>query len=278
MGTFGLVVFGAQYKGSTNLLVTRNITDTNVTMAYFILLWPFALLHVKRYRRPVLATILLILLFLSIVMLSFSRGAVLIVVPYLIISLAISEGIKRFMWVTAAVCGLIPASGNIAGLVNEELSYSWHLRFEELHTAGTVLQKLRETSGRADIHRLAFKLFLESPLFGHGTASFEILGPGYREAHSLFFTILAEQGILGLTYMYALFLGMGYYLLKSVRSGGKNRLLPLAFSAYLLFVHSVGSVFVIIPSKSLTINCIAPILLMCLYYHAQNAAPENING
>jgi O-antigen ligase len=134
------------------------------------------------------------------------------------------------------------------------------------------MRKLQEASGRTDIHRLAYNLFLESPVCGHGTASFEKLGPGYREAHSMLFTALAEQGLIGTLYLYSLFLGLGYRLLESTSFHRKNWLLTVALAAYLLFVHSVGSVFVIIPSKSLTINCIAPLLLICFYYYAKSSA------
>lgn len=269
LGTFGLVFYGAQYKGASNLLVTRNISDTNVTMAYFILLWPFALHYAGREGRSPLLTPLLALLFALVVILSFSRGAVFIVLPYLVFSLFVAGNWQRGVWLAAVgvVTGIY--SGDLIGLMNAELAYSWQLRFGDFNTTGPVLQKIQEVSGRAEIRRIAYQLFLERPLFGNGTGSFEVLGPGYREAHSLFFTVLAEQGLLGMVYLYGLFATLGLHLCKRA-TDYLHRLLLAALAAYLLFVHSVGSVFIIIPAKSLTINCIAPLLLICMYFYSKS--------
>ena len=269
-GTLGLVFFGAQYKGASNLLVTRNISDTNVTMAYFILLWPFALRYAGRSAHTFLLTTLLVFLFTVVVVLSFSRGAVFIVLPYLLVTLLISNNLKQAGWF--AMVGILFGADfdSLLQQIDADLAYSWQLRFADFQTAAPAFQKLGNTSGRAEIRDLAYKLFLENPLYGHGIGSFEVLGPGYREAHSMFFTILAEQGLIGMLYQYGLFLGLGYCLYKTAAFGRHYLPLSGAFGAYLLFVHSVGSVWVVIPAKSLTINCIAPILLICMYYYAKN--------
>ncbi|SDH07365.1 O-antigen ligase like membrane protein [Dyadobacter soli] len=272
LGTFGLVYFGAQYKGASNLLVTRNISDTNVTMAYFILLWPFAMLYASRTRYILLLTLVMFLLFVSIVVLSFSRGAVLIVLPYLLASLLVT-GNWKYAFCLAAIAVFLSTIS--LDFIHADLAYSWQLRFADFQTAGPVLQKIQEASGRSEIRRLAYELFLESPLYGHGTGSFEVLGPGYREAHSMFFTVLAEQGLIGVLYMYGLFVILGSHLFKIVACEWRYRLLPVALATYLLFVHTVGFVFVIIPAKSLTINCIAPVLLICIYYYSKSIANKS---
>lgn len=276
LGTVGLVFFGAQYKGSTNLLVTRNISDTNVTMAYFILLWPFALRYAGRSRHTFLLTSLLVLLFAVVVVLSFSRGAVFIVLPYLFATLLITNNLKQAGWFAAVGILLSAGFNDVLQLVSPDLAYSWQLRFADFQAAGPAFRKLGEASGRAEIRRVGYKLFLENPLYGHGIGSFELLGPGYREAHSMFFTLLAEQGLIGMLYLYALFLGLGYRLSKTIVSGRHYRLLPTALGGYLLFVHSVGSVWVIIPTKSLTINCIAPLLLICMYYYSKSICNTSV--
>ncbi|SEJ43862.1 hypothetical protein SAMN05216327_110116 [Dyadobacter sp. SG02] len=270
LGTFGLVFYGAQYKGASNLLVTRNISDTNVTMAYFILLWPFALRYAGRTAHSWLFKPLLFLLFALVVMLSFSRGAVFIVLPYLLGSLWMISTWKNALWL--ALIGLVLGAGfrEWIDLANTELAYSWQLRFADFQATGPVLQRIREASGRMEIQKLAYRLFLESPLYGHGLGSFEILGPGYREAHSMFFTVLAEQGLVGMLYHYGLFAVLGGYLFKTSKQERGHRLLLAALVAYWVFVHSVGYVFVIIPAKSLTVNCIAPLLLICIYYYSKS--------
>jgi O-antigen ligase len=155
-------------------------------------------------------------------------------------------------------------------LENEDLTYFWQLRFGNIISLSPALARLQETSGRAEIHAIAYQLFLEKPLLGHGTGSFEILGPGYREAHSLFYTLLAEQGVIGVLYMYFLFTFLGISMFSVTARSRKYQLLPLSFAFYLLFNHTVGSVFVIIPGKSVTINCIAPVLLLCLYFYIKS--------
>lgn len=269
LGTFGLVYFGAQYKSASNLLVTRNISDTNVTMAYFILLWPFAIRYAMRTAYSWLAAPLLVVLFTMVVVLSFSRGAVFIVLPYLLASTWSVSNWRLIVWFM--MLGLLISAGfdRLIRLINPDLAYAWQLRFADFTTVGPALQRIQEVSGRAEIRQLAYELFLESPLYGHGTGSFEVLGPGYREAHSMFFTILAEQGLIGILYLYGLFAALGCSLFNTAASGRSQRILPMALGVYLLFVHSVGYVFVIIPAKSLTINCIAPILLICIYYYSK---------
>ncbi|MEO6285552.1 MAG: O-antigen polymerase [Dyadobacter sp.] len=271
LGTFGLVIAGSGYKDSDNLLATRNISDTNVTMAYFILLWPFALLFSERKRFSTLLLLIIFGIFIGIVVFSFSRGAVLIVAPYLLISLILLRNLSQGKWmmITIAVLALYTPE-LFSFLENDDLTYFWQLRFGNIISLSSALARLQEISGRAEIHAIAYQLFLEKPLVGHGTGSFEILGPGYREAHSLLYTLLAEQGVIGVLYMYLLFGSLGMSMFSVFARGRKYLILPVSFAFYLLFNHTVGSVFVIIPGKSVTINCIAPVLLLCLYFYVKS--------
>ncbi|TLU98327.1 O-antigen ligase family protein [Dyadobacter luticola] len=272
-GTFGLIFAGAAYKGSDNLLVTRNISDTNVTMAYFILLWPFALLFFQRNRLPTYILITLLGIFVGIVIFSFSRGAVFIVAPYLFITTGIIFQRRQIVWLAGALLVISFFFKNITHAFEDQgLGYSWGLRFGGAAAPLAAVQKLQASSGRAEIHAIAYDLFLKSPLFGHGTGSFEMLGPGYREAHSLLFTLLAEQGLIGTLYFYILLAILALTLIHATRLDKRYWLLTISLLFYLIFNHTVGSVFVIIPGKSITINCIAPILLLCLFFYSRSAA------
>jgi hypothetical protein len=269
LGTFGLAIAGTAYKGSDNLLVTRNITDTNVTMAYFILLWPFVLLYCHRSNLPQLIRLIYFAIFSGIVIISFSRGAIFIIVPYLILSIVVARNFIHAKWLIILIIVVSAFSTTISTLWNnQELAYFWKLRFGDILSADG-LSRIQQTSGRAEIHEMAYALFLTSPVIGHGTGSFEILGPGYREAHSLLFTQLAEQGLTGSIYLYGILLLLGWSLLSTVKKGRIYTLLPISFAFYMIFNHTVGSVFVIIPAKSITVNCIAPILLTCLYFYGR---------
>ena len=270
-GTFGLVFAGAEYKGSDNLLATRNITDTNVTMAYFILLWPFVLLFSGNSNQLQIKRIVFILIYAGIVIISFSRGAVLIIVPYLFLTVFSIRNFFRLYWLILLALPFLFYSNEIQIFLDkQDMTYFWRLRFGEMDSMNALISKLPQISGRAEIHLTAYRLFLQSPLFGNGTGSFEILGPGYREAHSLFYTLLAETGISGALYMYAILIVLGISLWKIIETDRKLAVIFIAFVFYLIFNHTVGSVFVIIPGKSITINCIAPILLICMYFYAKS--------
>jgi O-antigen ligase len=271
IGTFGLIFAGAIYKGSENLLATRNIADTNVTMAYFILLWPLTLLYAFGNAGNWLSQLCCFAIFISIVIFSFSRGAVLLITPYLFITAFITR-IKVRFWSLAMLTFLVLTywSDLSTQWKDLDMAYFWTLRFGDVVASNSILAKLQQTSGRAEIHEIAYELFLSRPLSGHGTGSFEILGPGYREAHSLFFTLLAEQGSIGTLAMYGMYFYFIIILSKTVATDRKYALLLTSLIFYLLFNHSVGSVFVILPAKSVTINCIAPVLLMCLYFYANS--------
>ncbi|KAA6440989.1 O-antigen polymerase [Dyadobacter flavalbus] len=270
-GTFGLVFAGASYKGSDNLLATRNITDTNVTMAYFILLWPFVLLFSSNNNLAQITRIVFILVFTGIVIISFSRGAVLIIVPYLILTVFSIRSFFRFYRLILLALPVVFYNHEIQIFLDQQdMTYFWKLRFDEITSIDALISKLPQISGRAEIHAVAYTLFQQNPLFGNGIGSFEILGPGYREAHSLFYTLLAEQGISGTFYTYAILVVLGIALWKSVETNKKHIVLFPAFTFYLIFNHTVGSVFVIIPGKSITVNCIAPVLLTCMYFYAKS--------
>ena len=271
LGTFGLVFAGAGYKGSDNLLATRNIADTNVTMAYFILLWPFSLLYLSRNSISQIFRFGVLAIFLGVIILSFSRGAVLIVLPYIFLTILFVPNFLSLKWILALLALVVSYTSKIAGfLEQQDLIYFWKLRFGDMVSVNSLLSKLESASGRGEIHRIAYTLFLKSPLIGHGIGSFEILGPGYREAHSLWYTLLAEEGIAGAVYQYWIFIVLGLVLLKTAVREKKYAVFLISLLFYLLFNHTVGSVFVILPGKSITINCIAPILLICLYFYSKS--------
>ncbi|MHA4737752.1 O-antigen ligase family protein [Dyadobacter sp. MSC1_007] len=271
-GTFGLVAAGASYKGSDNLLATRNISDTNVTMAYFILLWPFVLLFARKTTWSLSITLASCLIFVSIVMISFSRGAVVIVGPLMISTLFCTWN-RVYLISFALIAALFAIYGpELIDFANSDLAYFWNLRIGDLHSVGSLGRKLQDASGRSEIHAVAYSLFLRNPLFGHGTGSFEVLGPGYREAHSMLYTFLAEQGLLGTIYIYSIFIALAHSLFKTILLASRFAVLLLALIAYLVFVHSVGTVFFIIPAKSITVNCVAPVLLICTYFYALSIA------
>lgn len=273
LGTFGLIFAAAEYKGSDNLLATRNIADTNVTMAYFILLWPFVLLFSLRKRQNQIYNLALAAIITGVVILSFSRGAVLLVLPYVVLTIFFSRGFIKLKWMVPVIISCIFYFGQIKSfLENQNLLYFWKLRFGGLESLKSLPEKLESLSGRLEIHNSAYSLFSENPLIGHGIGSFEVLGSGFREAHSLWYTLLAEQGILGTVYNLGIFMILLHVLLHLSITNPKYFLLPVGFFFYFVFNQTVGSVFIILPGHSITVNCIAPVLLICLYFYAIHCA------
>jgi O-antigen ligase len=268
LGTFGLIYLASSYQGSDNLLVTRNIADTNITMAYFILLWPFALNYSNNPKVPVLIQIIILFQFASLVYFSFSRGAFMLIIPYLLLTLYFQHRKGTVYWMVIL--------GTIAYLyrtrlqeteMHHSMTYFWSLRFSDTLVQSDFWNRIQQQSGRVDIQQIAYTLFLDSPILGNGIGSFEMLGPGFREAHSMYYTLLAEVGALGSIYFYALFLLLWWHLFR-------NKIMLIALLFFLLFNHTVGMVFIIIPAKSISINCFAPMLLLCMYFY-RNAQKDN---
>ena len=55
----------------------------------------------------------------------------------------------------------------------------------------------KSSSSRKEFWRLARKLFVEKPIFGHGVGSFIIINPAKMDTHNVYLRYLAEQGIVG---------------------------------------------------------------------------------
>jgi O-antigen ligase len=266
LGTLGLVYLGAGYRGTDNLLATRNIADTNTTMAYFILLWPFTVFYTVRKQLAGVSKLILTSLFVIIVILSFSRGALLIVLPYIIITCFSQSSFLSIKWVipiSVVLYFFLPQLLEFVGQL--DLVYFWTLRFADVNSFSAVLDNLEKLSGRSEIHETAHLLFREKPFLGHGIASFELLGPGYREAHSLWYTLLAEQGMAGAILHYSLLVAL---LLRLTQNTPSNSTLLLSVLFFLIFNHSVGSTFIILTGKSISINCIGPMLLIVTYFYS----------
>lgn len=274
IGTLTLVFVGANYRGSDNLLISRNIADMNISMAYFILLWPFALRYSLKTPFSSLLLTSLSIGFLAIILLSFSRGALFLGLPYLLITFLLTIPKKTIIGILTAGVLIYSNLSYLADLLNQwEITYFWQLRFADIQSGNAIFSQLDSISGREQIHQTAFDLFLEKPWFGHGINSFEIIGPGYREAHSILYTLLAEQGLFGVIGWYYLF----FYLVKSLWQSNISYIFATAAVFFLIFNHTVGSTFFIIPQKSISINCLGPILMMSSLFYSMSIGPSSVD-
>ncbi|MEX2283735.1 MAG: O-antigen ligase family protein [Gemmatimonadota bacterium] len=262
------------YRGSDSLLVARNANDGNNVLAYLLLAWPFVVLAALTWNRksiPFLAAT-----FLASVALLFSRGGLALVPPLMIVTGLIIA--RRFSTTVVALSvGLL-----VVGLAWVQFGAEfalvelWALRFDtDLGALGgipaivTVL--LGQVSGRAEIWSEGIRLFMNEPIWGNGFGSFEALGPGFSEAHSLLFTTLAERGLIGFTVVYGL---LGAWLLgllfglRSAQPAVRPYLLVVVatFACWFVFVHAVSSAVVVISEKGFMVNILGAMLLVMLFF------------
>lgn len=90
----------------------------------------------------------------------------------------------------------------LAATSNAWLPYSVRERWEKTTTDSGQLEVSAES--RKIFARIAWSVFLEKPIFGHGTASFQYINPYKMDTHNVFMRTLAEEGLVG----FALFMSM----------------------------------------------------------------------
>jgi O-antigen ligase/tetratricopeptide (TPR) repeat protein len=176
----------------------------NVEAAFLNLVLPFIFLGIIRSsdRKLQFSLSLLLLLFMITSFFASSRGAWLAtasslgVVVLLYYWEPLSRSLKQFLQrrklrisfgrILLIICGLI-AIGSLGLLSYQQARYGSH-------------------GGRLDIWRIAWEIFLDAPLLGHGPGSFHVLSavkagipPGFYlvHAHNLILQILGEAGVIG---------------------------------------------------------------------------------
>lgn len=272
VGTLAIIRMGSEMTlgGVTGLLGTRNVSDYNLVLAYLILLWPFAL-RAARAISPLMVAFALILLLASAIM-GLSRTG-LMFVPILAVSGiysvfkdSISKGFRTTIWIA-----LLGTCAFLAFPQKDQLGTVWlqRLNLTESSRSSSIVSKLKpggeDSIARDQLRMEGYRLFTQSPVMGQGYGGFgESSRRGFRDAHSMTFTALAETGILGLVALYFVLAVVGLRLFrlataKSVQDGG---LFFICFLMWLFAVHSVGGNLTAIQAGSFTVGAINGILLM----------------
>jgi len=272
VGTLVIIRMGSEMTlgGVTGLLGTRNVSDYNLVLAYLILLWPLAL-RAARAVGPVMVAIALVLLLASAIM-GLSRTGLMFIPILAIAGLfsvfkhSVSTGIRTAGWIV--VLGVIAF---FATPQKDQLNTVWlqRLNLTESSQTSSLVTKLKpggeDSTARDQLRMEGYRLFSQSPLMGQGFGGFgESSRRGFRDAHSMTFTALAETGILGLIALYFVLALVGLRLFrlataKSVQDGG---LFFICFLMWLFAVHSVGGNLTAIQAGSFTVGAINGVLLM----------------
>ncbi|MBL8059146.1 MAG: O-antigen ligase family protein [Chthonomonas sp.] len=283
VGTFVVIKLGSGMSmgGVTGLLGTRNVSDYNLIFAYMLLLWPIALVAASRIGAWCVGV--LSVLFLASAVIGLSRTGILLV-PLLIIVGIFSlyrrspVALGSTVLAMAITCLLVwTAMPN-----RESLGLVWAQRFNisSPEQMASIFSRVKpggdDSFARDQLRNEALRLWRQDPLIGQGYGGFGAWSVrGYNDAHSVTFTTLAENGLIGLGALYGLFGFLGLRLLRlSFRplNRGENyrigAVFLVSFLAWLLAMHSVGGNLAVLSPRSFNVNVINGILMVAyLFVH-----------
>lgn len=185
----------------------------------FIFSFDYSITKSYKYIAPSVIILLAILV-------TQSRGAFLAILIAIIIYLLMYKNIKikRFKLISISIFVFLVAYL----VIPDEFTYRIQLMFTDssVLTSGT---------GRNNIWSWAFGEFLDSPLFGMGLGNFAYL---YRPAHSAFFQILSELGLIGI-------ISIGLFLISLFRRfiRGRNHSIIYIVSISLILMSLTVDIF-----------------------------------
>lgn len=288
VGTLLTSLIGLDYRGSSNLLSVRSLNDTNYVFGYMLLTWPFALRADQSLLRG-RSLPLMIVGFLLVVTLSFSRGAILLSVPLLLLTLVLSTSSSRQIALLVALFAVIAVI--VWPLYGETILYSWNQRIgvsgDDLSIFRTLYANVGDQfadTGRYEIWSSAQMMFARSPVIGNGFGSLRSTGfgvDGFSGGHSLLFEILADQGIVGFLLIYGLLAGVIVRMLRFLQRtvGAERRFLFVMlcnFISWFIFAHTVGAV--IMSLFGAQVNVITSMLVILLLFPQTYASIKVVDG
>ena len=154
----------------------------------------------------------------------------------------------------------------------ESLGLVWAQRFyvgspeQMIDVLGRVKPGGDDSFARDQLRNEALRLWRQDPLIGQGYGGFGAWSVrGYNDAHSLTFTTLAENGLIGLGLLYGL---IGFLALRLLRLAKASSSFLLSFLAWLVAMHSVGGNLSVLSPHGFNINAINGVLLVTyLFVH-----------
>lgn len=291
VGTLVVIRLGAGMSmgGVTGLLGTRNVSDYNLIFAYMLLLWPIALLAASRYGAWCVGVISV--MFLASAVVGLSRTGILLVPLLVIVGLislyrrspkAMGSSLLAMVVTCALVWTVMPN--------RESLGLVWAQRFNvsSPQQVASIFSRVKpggdDSFARDQLRNEALRLWRQDPLIGQGYGGFGAWSVrGYNDAHSVTFTTLAENGLIGLGLLYGLFGFLGLRLLRlSFRplTDGSGSIIGfvflVSFFSWLLAMHSVGGNLAVLSPRSFNVNAINGILLVAYFFvHRLSARAES---
>lgn len=216
----------------TNFVTTRaSATFDNplILAAYLILILPvsiYSLFELKKKWQRVTAVICVLLIFGGIAA-TYSRGAYLAVIVMLVVLMFLGK--KQALGIAALFTGIL--------LVLPQSVY---------HRLFAILDLDVSTVTRLAIWGGCLNIFVENPLLGVGAGTENVtnllqnrFGINQPHAHSLYFELLVEGGLISILFFAALLSLLVYDIFFLLRSGGKWRKMGVAYlsslSGFLVF-------------------------------------------
>jgi O-antigen ligase len=161
-------------------LNANNLAAFGLYMALFLLL--FAPRVRTRWMRYLLYTVGLF--YIYVIMFTFSRGSQLALVVVILLL-----AVLRYQWLIVPIAIAI---ATYTDWVPASVMERWEMTYDpeegELEDSAASRQRFRE---------LAFELFWEKPVMGHGLRSFRLLNPEGLETHNFHIQTLFELGFTG---------------------------------------------------------------------------------
>lgn len=272
-GTFVVIRLGSGMSmgGVAGLLGTRNVSDYNLIFAYLLLLWPIALTTASRFGAWCVGMISV--LFLASAVVGLSRTGILLV-PLLVLIGLFAIYHRSPKGLSLAIVAMFVGIALMWTVVpnRESLGLVWAQRFnvgspeQMIDVLGRVKPGGDDSFARDQLRNEALRLWRQDPLIGQGYGGFGAWSVrGYNDAHSLTFTTLAENGLIGLGLLYGL---IGFLTLRLLRLAKASSSFLLSFLAWLMAMHSVGGNLSVLSPHGFNINAINGVLLVTyLFVH-----------
>lgn len=285
LGTLVIIQVGSglQLGGMTGILATRNVSDFNLVIGYLVLLAPFAIY--ASYRIGLWSTVLITLLFFATCFFGLSRVGMTLGPLMFFTCVAILFRRQPRQMLVGTVGLVLLGMGAWSVMPNREaLAYSWLLRFNvtDVSNVGEILERVKpggeDSLARDQLRAEAVRLVSDQPLTGLGFGGFGISSErGYNDAHSLSFTVLAEQGLLGLGILFAaiavVFLRLWWLIRHEPESNSYAWVVLIAFAFWILVVHTVGGNLLNVAPSGFTVGAITSIML-AIYLNCDRWIPS----
>ncbi|HOE95956.1 MAG TPA: O-antigen ligase family protein [Candidatus Sumerlaeota bacterium] len=124
----------------------------------------------------------------------------------------------------------------VFAIVTNPLWVPYSVRERWLKTEDEAGRLEQSAQSRKDFWKLATELWEQSPIFGHGVGSFQVLNPRRMDTHNMYLRTLAEQGVVGFAAFMTVWIVILMMCLRLWRGG------PHVFDRYFGFCLMIATV------------------------------------